>query len=132
MAHALRALLRIATLLGVIVCAAPASAGDTPATACWLAAASNGSNVQWGRLVLKDGMLTFHTEKGDWSTPLHEIKRIVRVRHANQMFEIVPAWGATLRLSILGPQMLPESPEKAMQLIQRAAGITASSAPRAR
>jgi hypothetical protein len=29
--------------------------------------------------------------------------------------------GEPLRLAILGPQMLPESPKKAMQVIQRAA-----------
>ena len=120
MARSMRALLSIATLLGLLLCPVSASADDTPTPACWMAAAVNSSTVQWGRLVLKDGLVTFHTAQGDWQTPLSEIKRIVRVKHAKQTFEIVTASGATLHLTILGAQMLPEPPQKAMQIIQRA------------
>ena len=120
MARPMRALLSIATLVGMLVCAVPASADDKPASAYWMAAATNQSTVQWGRLVLKDGMLTFHTAHGDWQTPLSDIKRIVRVKDAKQTFEIVTGSGATLHLSILGPQLLPEPPQKAMQIIRQA------------
>ena len=115
----LRALLRIALLLAV-VWPAPASADSKPAPSYWFAAARNSFTVQWGRLALKDGMLTFHTERGEWTTPLYEIKRIVRVKDADDTFEIVTASGATLQLTILGAQLLPESPRKAMQTIERA------------
>lgn len=120
MARPLRAFLRIAPLLGLLLWPVAASADDKPTSAYWMAAASNSSTVQWGRLVLKDGMLTFHTAQGDWQTPLSEIKRIVRVKDARRTFEIVTASGATLHLTILGAQMLPEPPQKAMQIIQRA------------
>lgn len=120
MARPMRALLSIATLVGMLVCAVPASADDKPTSAYWMAAAANSSTVQWGRLVLKDGMLTFHTAHGDWQTPLSEIKRIVRVKDTKRTFEVVTASGATLHLTILGAQMLPEPPQKAMQIIQRA------------
>ena len=120
MIRQMRALLSIATLLGVLVCAVPASADDKPTSAYWMAAAANSSTVQWGRLVLKDGLLTFHTAQGDWQTPVSEIKRVVRVKHAQRTFEVVTASGATLHLTILGAQLLPEPPQKAMQIIQRA------------
>ena len=120
MAPSMRALLSIATLLGMLVCAAPASADDKPRPAHWMAAASNSTTVQWGRLVLKDGLLTFHTAQGEWQTPVSEITRIVRVKDARRAFEIVTASGATLHLTILGAQLLPEPPQKAMQIIQRA------------
>ena len=120
MGRPLRALLRIATLLGMLLCPLTAFANDTPARAHWMAAAANSPTLQWGRLVLQDGMLTFHTAHGEWKTPLHEITRIVRVKDAKHTFAIVTASGATLHLSILGARLLPEPPQKAMQIIQRA------------
>ena len=122
----MRAVLSIATLVGMLVCAVPASADDKPTSAYWMAAATNSSMVQWGRLVLKDGMLTFHTAHGEWKTPLNEITRIVRVKDAKHTFAIVTASGATLHLSILGSRFLPEPPQKAMQIIQRAVRETPS------
>jgi hypothetical protein len=70
--------------------------------------------------VLKDGLLVFHTAQGDWKTPLAEITRIARVKGVDRTFEIVTVSGATLHLSILGPLLLPEPPQKAMRVIQRA------------
>ena len=119
MAPSMRALLSLAALLGMLSWPVAASA-DTPGSAYWMASASNSSRVQWGRLVLKDGALTFHTAQGDWKTPLTEIKRIGRVKGKHRTFEVVTASGATLHLSILGAQMLPEPPHNAMQIIQRA------------
>ena len=126
MGRQLSAVLSIATLLGILFWPVSATADDQPASAYWMAAATNSSTVQWGRLVLKDGMLTFHTAHGDWQTPLSEIKRIARVKHSKQTFEIITATGATLHLSILGPQLLPEPPQKAIQIIRRAVRETPS------
>jgi hypothetical protein len=112
--------LSIAALLGILVCPVTASADEKPASAYWMASVSNSDTVQWGRLVLKDGMLTFHTSLGEWKAPLYQIKRIVRVKDTKQTFEIVTSSGAALHLTILGPNMLPESPQKAMQVLQRA------------
>ena len=120
MIRRLRAFLSIVTLPALLLSPASAWAGDKPTAAYWMAAATNSSPMQWGRLVLKDGTLTFHTAHGDWTTPLHEIKRVVRLKDADRTFEIVTASGAALHLTILGPLMLPEPPQKAMQVIQRA------------
>ena len=120
MARPLRALLRIVPLLAMLVWPVFASADDKPASAYWMAAASNSPEVQWGRLVLKDGMLTFHVARSEWTTPLSEITRVAFVKGADPILEIVTASGETLQVSILGPQLLPESPHKAMQIIQRA------------
>ena len=132
---ALRAVLRIALLLAVVVWPAPASADEKPVVAYWLAATSHGGNVQWGRLVMKDDTLAFFTTESTWKTPLAEITRISRVR-GSQQFQIMTVTGSVLQLSILGPQMVPEPPHKAMQMIHRAikdaAGISATVALRER
>ena len=131
----LRAVLRIALLLAVVAWPAPAAADEKPVVAYWLAATSHGGNIQWGRLVMKDGTLAFFTTEGTWETPLAEITRISRVR-GSQQFQIATASGSVLQLSILGPQMVPQPPQKAMQMIQRAikdaAGVSATVALRER
>jgi hypothetical protein len=113
----LRAPLSIAMMM--LVWPTAASADEKPAMV-WMAAARNASTVHWGRLVLKDGTLTFHTAQGDWTAAITEIRHVGRVKGIDRAFEIVTASGATLQLSILGPLLLPEPPNKAMQIIQRA------------
>lgn len=99
-----------------------AASTDGPAQGFWLASTSlpPTGDVAWGRLVVKDGMLTFFAARSDWQTPLAEIKRVALVKGSDRSFEIETVSGAVLRLSILGPRMLTESPKKAMQVIQRA------------
>ena len=98
-----------------------AAAHDDPAQGFWLVSTSGpaSSEVFWGRLVVKDGMLTFFAPRGEWKTPLAEIKRVSLAKGSNRSFEIETASGEVLRLAILGPQMLIESPKKAIQVIQR-------------
>lgn len=128
MTRAQRAVLSTAALLGMLVWPAPVSADDKATTAYWMAAASNTATVQWGRLVLKDGALAFYTTHGDWKAPLHTIARVSRVNRGRTL-EIVTASGSTLHLSILGPNMVPASPLKALQTIQRAIREAAPPAP---
>lgn len=87
----------------------------------WLASTVGPSGeIILGRLVVRDGSLTFFAPRGDWTTGLADIKRVARQEGSNRGFEVETAGGEVLRLSILGPQMTAESPSKAMQLIQRA------------
>jgi len=115
---------RLATLAvtAVLGCPGTASADDPPTQRVWLAADAGHSTAgpAWGRLVIKDGMLTFHGSLADWTTPLSEIARVSRVKGSDHRIEIETMSGDVLRISILDAAMLPVSPKKAMQLIQRA------------
>ena len=70
--------------------------------------------------MVKDGTLTFFAPRTEWQTPLSSIKRVSRVKGSDSNFEIETETGDTLRLAILGPNLLTDSPKKAMQVIQRA------------
>jgi hypothetical protein len=115
---------RLATLAvtAVLGWTGTASADDKPTQRVWLAADAGHSTAgsPWGRLVIQDGMLTFHGSLADWTTPLSEITRVSRTKGSDHRFEIETMSGDVLRVSILGAQMLPVSPKKAMQLIQGA------------
>jgi hypothetical protein len=114
---------RLATLAVTAVLGwAVTASGDTPTQRVWLAADAGHSTAgpAWGRLVIKDGMLTFHGSLADWTTPLSDIARMSRVKGSDHRIEIETMSGDVLRISILGARMQPVSPKKAMQLIQRA------------
>lgn len=102
--------------------ASAAAAGADPATRCWLVSTSApaSNEVIWGRLVVKDGMLTLFAPRGEWQAPLSAITRVSRVKGSDRIFAVETVTGEVLRLAILGPQMLIESPKKAMRVIQRA------------
>lgn len=122
-------LLLIAAALAVVLGLPSLASADEPIQGQWLAAITDGNaaKAEWGRLVLRDGSLTFHGARVDWHAPVSEIKRVSAVRDADRVFEIETVSGDRLVLSILGQQMLKESPKKAMQLIQRAAREAAPS-----
>jgi hypothetical protein len=98
------------------------ASNDDPAKGYWLVstAVPTSNEVIWGRLVVKDGSLTFFAPRGEWTTPLAAIKRIARVKGSDRSFEIETVNGDMLRVAVLGPQLLPASPKKAIQVIQRA------------
>lgn len=121
--------LRTAWLAGLVLAAlfalpaaSAAAAGDDSAKGYWLVsvAAPASSEVIWGRLVVQEGTLTLFAPRTEWQTPLSDIKRVSRVKGSDRSFEIETVTGDRLRLAILGPQLLTESPKKAMQVIQRA------------
>ncbi len=99
-----------------------AAAGDDVAQGSWLVSTSGpaSNEVIWGRLVVKDGMLTFFAPRGEWTTPLIGITRVSVAKGSHRRFEIETVSGEVLRFAILGPQLLIESPKKAMRVIQRA------------
>ena len=111
----------LAALFFAVPVAAVAS-NDDPARGYWLVSTAGPASdeVIWGRLVVEDGMLTFFAPRGQWKTPLAEIKRVSIAKGSNRSFEIETVTGEVLQLAILGPRLLTESPKKAMQVIQRA------------
>lgn len=103
-----------------------ASANENPFQGQWLAAITGDqvpSGYAWGRLVVKDGMLTFFEAKGAWQSPLADIARVAVVKDADRLFEVETVTGEVVRFAILGPQMMRESPRKALRLIQRAVRV---------
>jgi hypothetical protein len=111
----------LAAALFVALPAAAAAQGKA-VQGTWLAAAAPSASAQssWGRLTVKDGILTFASQRGEWRKPLADITRIAERKGADKMFEIEASNGDVLYVSILGQQMMTESPRKAMQLIERA------------
>ena len=117
------AFLRVGCVLAVIVVASVTLAAQQAPAATWLASSTYGAaedRTQLGRLVMKDGTLTYFGARGEWTTPLAEITRLSPVRGSDHLFDIETVSGRVLRLSIVGPQMLNESPKKAIRTIQRA------------
>jgi hypothetical protein len=122
-------LLLIAAALTVVIGLPGLASADEPVQGQWLAAITEGHGVkaEWGRLVLKDGSLSFHGARDDWHAPVSDITRITIARDAERSFRIETVSGDVVVLAILGPHMLKESPKKAMQLIQRAVRESAPS-----
>lgn len=115
-------------MLAVIVAAAVNVPAQQAPTATWLASSTYGAaedRTQLGRLVMKDGSLTYFGARAEWTTPLSEITRLSPVKGSDHLFDIETVSGRVLRLSIVGPQMLNESPKKAIRTIQRALRPTA-------
>jgi hypothetical protein len=108
----------VALFLGIPTSAAAQSKNQ----GTWLAAAaqSPAGASTWGRLTLRDGVLTFASNRTEWQAPLSDIKRIAESSRADRTIEIETHSGETLFVSILGQQMVTESPRKAMQIIERA------------
>jgi hypothetical protein len=103
-----------------------ASADEIQPQGQWLAAITGDqvpSGYAWGRLVVKDGTLRFFDAKKGWQSPLAEITRIEAVKDADRVFEVETITGEVVRFAILGPQMLRESPKRAIQLIERAVRV---------
>jgi hypothetical protein len=112
------AALAVAVILSV---PAVAQAESGAQAGYWLASTpSVADGMTWGRLVVKNGVLAFHSSRDSWETPLNEIKRVSVSKASDRIIEIETVAGEVLTLSILGPNMLVESPRKAMQHIQRA------------
>ncbi len=111
----------VMALAAVLSTPVTAAADEKPVQGLWLATTGEAISANgWGRLVVRDGMLTFHGARGEFSTPLAVITRVSVVKGSANTFEILTVNGDRLQLSILTAQMLTESPKKAMQVIQRA------------
>jgi hypothetical protein len=118
--------LALALAVAIIAALPRATSAQSPkASVLWLASAatSPGDDAEWGRLMLKDGILTFASTTSTWETPLNEIKRVSESTRARNTIEIETLNGEKLMVSILGRQMVTESPRKAMRTIERARRI---------
>lgn len=115
-------LLLIAAALTAVIGLPRLASADEPVQGQWLAAIAegHGAKAEWGRLILKDGSLSFLGARDDWHAPVSDITRITVARDTERTFKIETVSGDVVVLAILGPQMLKESPKKAIQLIQRA------------
>lgn len=108
------------TLAAFLSLGLPAAAA-AQSRATWMASAADApAGDKWGRLTVKDGLLTFASSKVAWQVPLSDITRVAESEIGAQTLEIEARNGEVLSVSILGPQLTIESPRKARQTIQRA------------
>ena len=118
---------RLVAAAALLVCAQlmmvpAADAGpNEDARGLWLASAGSQPIVgtNWGRLALRDGVLTFSSPNTEWQLALSEITRVAIGESSNRLMVIEGA-GRTYYVAILGQQMLVESPRQAVAMIQKA------------
>ena len=103
------------------------SAGDEPTTSMWMAASSAepGVSTNWGRLVLKEGVLAFHSRNLEWALAISDISRVALYEQSDRLLVVESFVGETYYVAILAPNLLVESPREAMQIIQRVARTSA-------
>lgn len=75
---------------------------------------------RWGRLTVKDGVLTFASAKLQWQVLLSDITRVAESESGDRILQIESRNGEVLSVAILGPQLMIDSPRKAIQAIERA------------
>jgi hypothetical protein len=113
-------------MLTALVAAMPATvsaAGDEPTTGVWMAAsgASADDRTNVGRLILKDGVLSFQSTNVEWTLAVSDIKRVAISEESDRLFVLESVSGETYFVAILGQNLLVDSPRRAMQVIQRVA-----------
>lgn len=89
----------------------------------WMATSATESTLwgrDFGRLSIADGVLTFDSTTFDWRLPLSEIKRVGESKRTEKAIEIESISGQVYFVAILNGQLVPGSPVKALQAIQRA------------
>ena len=89
----------------------------------WMATSATESTLwgrDFGRLSIADGVLTFDSTTFDWRLPLSEIKRVGESKRSEKAIEIESVSGQVYFVAILNGQLVPGSPAKALQAIQRA------------
>jgi len=99
-----------------------AASADEPVSGIWMAAsgAEPGVGTNWGRLILRDGVLTFQSPSMGWKLSIAEIKRVTISEQSDRLFVLESVAGETYYVAILGQNLVSESPRKAMQVINRA------------
>jgi hypothetical protein len=119
-----RSFTRLAVMAGFIAAtllATPDVAkGDDAPRGVWLAGlgekTSAGSN--WGRLILRDGVLTFNSSATEWQLGIADIKRASIGPSEQLVVETVT--GAIHYVTILDARMTAGSPRDALKVIQKA------------
>jgi hypothetical protein len=107
-------------LLAVTFVFAPASAqaGDTPRAGIWMAS-TDGALSSMGTLTLKDGKLSFRTNKTteSWEVDLSDARRVELSKALSNAIELETGWGEIYVVRILNARLMPESPSKAFKQI---------------
>ena len=109
-------------VLTVLATVTPSSTADADTPVFWMAASNSEPSFPgrtWGRLSLQDGALRFYSSDHEWRVALSDIKRVEPSKAAPRALEIETVAGATHFVAILDAKLLPNSPHKAMPLIQR-------------
>lgn len=122
----LAAIVIVAAILGITAQHVTA-ADNEPGSGLWMAASGSEpsiSGTNWGRLILRDGVLRFHASNGEWQLPVSDIKRVAISDASDRIFEVESYAGERYYVAILGPNMLVDSPRRALQVIQRALRVT--------
>jgi hypothetical protein len=88
----------------------------------WMATSNSEPAVGnlWGRLVMKDGMLTFSATSEGWQIALADIRRAAMSAQSDKLIQIDTVRDETFYIAILGQNMVVESPRSALDLIRRA------------
>jgi hypothetical protein len=126
-AHSFTRFARLAMVLAAAYVMAPtvasAAAGDTPQP-LWMAASGTEPTIgsSWGRLTLKDGVLRFRSTGVEWELAVSDIKRASISPQSDQFIVVEGVNGETYYVAILGPNMMVDSPRKALQVIQKSLG----------
>ena len=111
----------IAMLLLAAPQAAAAQSTDSPSLT-WLAASSTEPAISsaWGRLIMRQGMLSFRSTDVEWEVPVSEIKRAAISEQSDRLMIIERADGSVYYVAIIGSSKAVESPKKAVDMILRA------------
>ena len=119
-----RSFIRFAVMAALIAAALLSTPGSAHAVdaprGIWLAGlgeqASTGAN--WGRLMLRDGVLTFSSSTTEWRLSVADIKR-ASIGPSDQLV-VETLTGAVHYLTILDARMTADSPRDALKIIQKA------------
>jgi hypothetical protein len=102
--------------------AAAAERGDAPMLV-WMAASNRQPLVghNWGRLTMKDGVLTFHGADDEaWQMAIADIRRVAVSAESDKLLVIETVRDERFFVAIAGIKMVVSSPRKALDAIQSA------------
>lgn len=123
MINSARLFTRLAVLVALFaaVPATVSAAGDELTAGVWMAASGADANVRTnlGRLMLRDGVLSFQSTSVEWTLAVSDIKRLAISEQSDRLFVLESHSGETYFVAILGHNLLMDSPRRAMQAIQR-------------
>ncbi len=118
------ALVVVAGVLAVVATPTLAAAEGDRVVAVWMASdlSSGIGGESWGRLVLRDGMVSFRSVDGrqGWDLLLADTNRVQQSKTHSKAVEIESVTGQVYVVSILDSQMLVDSPRRAMRMISGA------------
>lgn len=110
---------------------AQAQSADT-SRGLWLANSSSEASLagrDFGRLSMANGVLAFQSSNYGWRVALSDIKRISSSKMLSNALEVETVTGQVYYVGIVDLQLIPTSPGKAVNMIQRAVKTAPAAAP---